>query len=81
MGPLHNKQAFLFIHYYCVSGDHLVHAGFPLVESYLSTGGNLLLFNECPFETFNDMTGNSTCAPPTIASLPVYALCVPRCGV
>ncbi|ALA93341.1 hypothetical protein PGJ_00007230 [Porphyromonas gingivalis AJW4] len=37
MGPLHNKQAFLFIHYYCVSGDHLVHAGFPLVESYLST--------------------------------------------
>ena len=81
MGPLHNKQALLFIHYSCVSGDYLAHAGFPQVESYLSTGGNLLPFNECPFETSNDMTGNSTCAPPIIALLPVYAPCVPRCAV
>lgn len=44
MGPLHNKQAFLFIHYYCVSGDHLVHAGFPLVESYLSTSESIEKF-------------------------------------
>ena len=36
MGPLHNKQALLFIHYYCVSGDHLVHAGFPPVEIFFS---------------------------------------------
>ncbi|WP_421958472.1 hypothetical protein [Porphyromonas gingivalis] len=27
------------------------------------------------------MTGNSTCAPPTIALLPVYAPCAPRCTV
>ncbi len=47
----------------------------------ISTGGNLLPFNECPFETSNDMTGNSTCAPPTITLLPVYAPCVPRCAV
>ena len=52
-----------------------------LVETSFSTGGNLLPFNECPFETSNDMTGNSTCAPPTIALLPVYAPCVPRCAV
>ena len=67
--------------FYCVSGGYLVHAGFPLVESCLSTSGNLLPFNECPFETSNDMTGNSTCASPIIALLPVYAPCVPRCTV
>ena len=41
MGPLRNKQALLFIHYYCVSGDYLVHAEFPQVESCLSTSGKL----------------------------------------
>ena len=60
---------------------HLWKVYFPLVEKEFSTGGNLLLFNECPFETSNDMTGNSTCASPTIALLPVYAPCAPRCAV
>ena len=32
MGLLHNKQALLFIHYYCVSGDYLAHAGLTCTE-------------------------------------------------
>ena len=88
MGPLHNKQALLFILLIvcqatiCYTPDfHRWKTIFPLVENKLSTSGNLLPFNECPFETSNDMTGNSTCAPPPIALLPVYVPCVPRCGV
>ena len=88
MGPLHNKQALLFIHFIVCQATiwytpdfHWWKAIFPLVEISFSNGGNLLLFNECPFETSDDMTGNSTCAPPTITFLPVYAPCVPRCGV
>gem|GEM_PF-497427 len=38
-GPLHNKQALLFILFISVSGDYLVHAGFPPVENKLSTSG------------------------------------------
>ena len=88
MGPLHNKQALLFIllivcqaTIWYTPNFHQWKINFPQVETSFSTGGNLLPFNECPFETSNDVTGNSTCAPPTIASLPVYALCVPRCAV
>ena len=88
MGPLHNKQALLFIllivcqaTIWYTPNFHRWKDNFPPVENKLSTSGNLLPFNECPFETSNDVTGNSTCAPPTIASLPVYALCVPRCAV
>ena len=88
MGPLHNKQALLFILLIVCQATiwytpdfHKWKAIFPPVEKEFSTSGNLLPFNECPFETSNDMTGNSTCAPPTIALLPVYAPCVPRCAV
>ena len=42
MGPLHNKQALLFILLNCVSGNYLVDAGFPQVESYLSTSGKFI---------------------------------------
>ncbi|EOA11747.1 hypothetical protein A343_1352 [Porphyromonas gingivalis JCVI SC001] len=36
---MHNKQALLFILFISVSGDYLVHTGFPLVERYLSSSG------------------------------------------
>ena len=88
MEPLHNEQALLFIHFIVCQATiwytpdfHWWKINFPLVEISFSTCGNLLPFNECPFETFNDMTGNSTCASPTITLLPVYAPCVPRCAV
>ena len=88
MGPLHNEQALLFILLIVCQATirytpdfHQWKVYFPPVENSFSNSGNLLPFNECPFETSNDMTGNSTCAPPAIALLPVYAPCVPRCAV
>ena len=88
MGPLHNKQALLFILLIVCQATiwytpdfHKWKVIFLPVENKLSTLGNLLPFNECPFETSNDMTGNSTCTPPIIALLPVYPPCVPRCAV
>ena len=80
MGPLHNEQALLFILLivcqaiiWYTPDFHKWKAIFPLVEIYSPLMSAPL--------TSNDMTGNSTCASPAIALLPVYAPCVPRCAV